>query len=234
VVAHAESAIVQPPRPRPPEIGLSPKERCTTERRGSSGEDLALTQFEYVTVVGAILLGLALTRILESLRDCFDPTRRYWIHAVWVVAKLVQVFALFWTYWQGRDLIEGAGYPYFLAGMLGPTVFVLQVNLLLGRAPERVSDWRAHFWAVRRPFFAANAVIPLVNLASASVLLGRPVPLANAVVFALVVALSVVGLVSRGERVHAAVAVAFLAIMGVGLGVLFLVAPFEAPAPASG
>jgi hypothetical protein len=60
------------------------------------------------------------------------------------------------------------------------------------------------------------------------------VPLANAVVFALVVALSVVGLVSRGERVHAAVAVAFLAIMGVGLGVLFLVAPFEAPAPASG
>jgi len=182
-----------------------------------------VSQFEFMSVVIAILLGLAITRVIESLPDCFARGRFYWIHAAWVVGKLLHGFMLFWIYWTARSAYESASYSDFMLGLIVPTVFALQVSTMVTRAPEGVANWRSHFWSIRKWFFAANAVIPIANLGNAFIQnLAAPT---NIAIFSVLIGLSTAGFLSRNERVHALVVVTWLVTMVAGAGALFLASP---------
>ena len=63
-----------------------------------------MSEFEFISVGVSIVLALSVARLLEGLRDSFDPSRRYWIHSLWLVNKLVNTLLLYWGAWVYRDL----------------------------------------------------------------------------------------------------------------------------------
>jgi hypothetical protein len=47
-----------------------------------------MTLFEYLSVAVSLVLALGLTHLLANLRAVVEPTRRYSVHALWVVYLL--------------------------------------------------------------------------------------------------------------------------------------------------
>jgi hypothetical protein len=180
-----------------------------------------VTQFEYVSIVLSIIMGLSLARLFEALRDVFDPVRRYWIHAIWVVAKLVNALVLFWSGWRLRDAVEALNFAQFVL-LVGPgAILFLQVHALVGPQSSQVPDWRVHYWGIRRWLLGTNALLALYNMLALHAVFGAEFPRPESAMLTGVALLSLVGVANTDERVHGAIAVAYLAILCLGVGGIF-------------
>lgn len=180
-----------------------------------------MTLFEYVTVAVSIVLSLGLVRLLDGLRLAVARARRYWVHALWVIIKLLNHILFWWALWNYR---EGVDWDLlsFAWVLLPPALLYLQATALVTRAPQEVPDWRAHFYEIRRWFFTINALLLIVT-AAGSWLIGE-VPLLHplrAVQGVLFVA-SVGGVVSSSPRAHVFIVLLSLVFVALGFGsVLF-------------
>ena len=108
-----------------------------------------MTQFEFVGIGISLVIGLAIARLLEGVRDSFDPTRRYWLHSLWVVNKLLNAILIFWAGWIYRG-VESWNFVDFLVLIAAPGIVFLQAHALVTARPDAVTDWRSHFWSIRR------------------------------------------------------------------------------------
>ena len=45
--------------------------------------------FEHVAVAFSMVLSFGVVRLLDGLRPALVPGRRYWVHALWLVQKLL-------------------------------------------------------------------------------------------------------------------------------------------------
>jgi hypothetical protein len=183
---------------------------------------LDLSQFEFISIAFSIVLGLAIARLLEGLRDSFDPRRRYWIHAAWVFGKLVNALIIFWGWWTLRDALEGFNFAIFSLSLGPPAIIFLQVHTLLTAHPDQITNWRERFWQVRRWFFGANLLLPIYNLLGLYVFSGRPFPSPEVAPLIGIFLISLVGFVSSSERVHSALVVFYLVALGLGVGGIFV------------
>ena len=182
-----------------------------------------MTHFEFVSIAGSIVLGLTIARLLEGLRDSFDPTRRYWIHAVWVVGKLINALLIFWAGWMIRDEVETWNFAQFVISLGPPAILYLQAHTLVTAHPDQVTDWRRHFWQIRRWFFGTNALLPLYNGLAIYLLAGREFPSAELGPLIVVLLLSVLGIAHSNERLHGAIAILYSVTLSVGFGTLWVI-----------
>ncbi len=185
-----------------------------------------MSQFEFVLVGSSMVIALAVARLLEGTRDSFEPGRRYWLHASWVVIKLMNSVMIFWGAWAYGMGDDAYSFVDFLIVVGAPGVLYLQAHALIGPRPDSVPDWRAHFWKIRRWFFAANvALIALVG-ATIYVVGDTPFPSIDAVPIAVILTFSALGVASSNERLHGAIAVVALLNLTLGFGTrLMLGAP---------
>jgi len=180
-----------------------------------------MTQFEFIGVGVSLVVGLAIARLLEGVRDSFDPQRRFWIHSLWVVNKLMNATLLFWAGWIYRE-VESWNFIDFLALLVPPGIVFLQAHALVTANPHAITDWRAHYWSIRRFFFGANVVQILFNFVSVYLISDVSFPSPEAVPLALILCLSVVGALTESERAHAVIAVVAFMNLTLGFGSLFL------------
>ena len=173
-----------------------------------------MTLFEYLSVAVSIVLSLSVVRLVGGLQAAFDPARRYWIHWGWVVAKVVSCLLFWWNFWLYREGVAW-NFGYFLFAFLGPIILYVQAAALVPANPSGVRSWRDQFFEVHRLFYLANALL-LVHLGVAPPLLLSDVPVAvgpGAVVTSVAIAISVIGALSKSERVQAIVAPMMFAIL---------------------
>jgi len=162
-----------------------------------------VTFFEYITVAVSLVLALAVARTVDGLRSSFAAEKRYWVHATWVVIKLTNPMTFWWTIWRFRD-VETWNLAAFILIMSWPVVLYLQVTSLVTRQPELVTDWRSHFYEQRTWFFGANVLLNIIGLPLAP-LLGAQQSFSMARL--VIVALSIVGLATSKQRVHAIIVI---------------------------
>ena len=179
-----------------------------------------MTQFEFVGIGVSLVVGLCVARLLEGARDSFDPTRRYWIHSVWVVNKLMNATLLFWAGWIYRD-IDSWNFIDFLALIAAPGILFLQAHALVTAHPHIVKSWRAHYWSIHRFFFTANVFMLLLNFFSIYIISEVAFPSPETIPLTLILFLSIVGAISSNERIHAVLAVVAFLNLTLGFGVLF-------------
>jgi hypothetical protein len=180
-----------------------------------------VSEFEIVFTGVTIILALAIARLLEGLRDVFDRTRRYWIHYLWVVNRLAFAVSFFWMGFSAR-VRSDHDFVSFLLIAASPVAIFLQANALVTPHPGMITDWKAHFWSIRRWLFGANMVLVLAMSAS---LIERGAALSVGVYAPITVGclISVVGYASTSERVHGFLAavvtlnVAFIMVSVAGL-----------------
>ena len=163
-----------------------------------------MTLFEYVSVAVSIVLALSIARIVDGLRASFEPDRRYWVHATWVVIKLFNPIIFWWGTWSLREASWNfLGFSLLLAWPIG---LYLQISSLVTRDPESVLDWRSQFYDQRRWFFGANALLNMLSLVS-PFSVGASHSLHVGVALALNAVLSVVAFASDRPSVHGTIVV---------------------------
>jgi len=173
-----------------------------------------MSEFEFLFTGITIVLALAVARLLEGLRDTFDETRRFWIHSLWVVNRLMLALSFFWAQFDDRAR-TAISFFVFLGLVTPPAILFLQANALVTAQSGTVPSWSGQFWTIRRWFFGSNMILVLSSFLAYSYNEGG-----DALPYAALGAgllLSIVGFVTANERVHGALAVIGVLIVGANL-----------------
>ena len=166
--------------------------------------------FEYVVVLTGVVIGLALTHLMQGVAKIIerpDRVRVWWVHLGWVVYMFVS--AVFWWWWEYRLRVITSWSFQLYAFVLAYAFFIYLICAIL--IPSDISpfqSFRDYFLARRRWFFgmliAWLAIDVLDTWTKGSAYfqsLGIEYPIAQAGLALLCLA----GLLSPRERVQVAV-----------------------------
>ena len=126
-----------------------------------------MSDFEFVSVILAIVIGLGMTRILSGLASVLEhraTLRTDWISLTWAVAVLLWQI----VYWLGtvNSYRERAVFTVASFGLLllaAVALYFASALVLPGRIGPG-TDLRQHYGAVRTPFFLVIMTLPLLEL----------------------------------------------------------------------
>lgn len=180
--------------------------------------------FSYLSVLLSIILGLAITQILQGLRGLMlarSSTRMYWPSLAWAVVLLVIDTQVWWAMYDlrlrqdwsflGFSVLLAQTVPlYLLAGLVLPDVAV-----------GKSVDLREHYHANHRWFFILLVVLLLVSIGKSWVLNGampRPLDLGFQLVF---IAGSLFGAWTSREWCHKALVIFSAVLVAAYIAMLF-------------
>ncbi len=124
-----------------------------------------MSDFEYLTVLIAIILGIGITHILMSLGRILGATKSLNIsvaHLIWT-ANIVTFLVVFW--WWGinlRELREWVFLQYFFL-LFDTSLWCLTAALLYPTTIPKDYDLRAHFAEKRKAFFAILILLAITD-----------------------------------------------------------------------
>ena len=131
-----------------------------------------MTHFEYLAVSVAILISVAVARIVSGLPHALEASRRFSLHWGWMSLWLWGIAVSWWNIWIYRDLEwTFVRFLLFLA-INGPLLFIAYI--LVPDNPEQVTSWKEHFYVTRRRFFGASIVFYAILLVQLAVLQSAP------------------------------------------------------------
>jgi hypothetical protein len=133
-----------------------------------------MTSFEFITVLYAVVVGLALTHLLSGFGRAIHLRARaplWWVHVAWTVALFFFIAINWWTLFYLRDEATWT-YPSYLYLLFYAVVLFLLVVLHYPPEPEGVPDYRAIF-STNRPWFLGTLTIAYVVDIGATALQGN-------------------------------------------------------------
>lgn len=172
--------------------------------------------FEYVFVLASVIIGLAITHLLQGVTGIIqrrDGKPLYWVHLVWVTFMFLTV--VFWWWWEFRfQQVQTWTFTLYFFVLLYAVLMYVICALLFPRDLAGYDSWKDYMMARRAWFFGlAIAAQPMDILdtwlkgADYLASLGLGYWIGKAVI----VAAYAVAIVWRDGRYQAAVAVASLA-----------------------
>jgi hypothetical protein len=185
-----------------------------------------MQMFEYVIVLISIVIGLALTHLMERIAWVIQHPRRagvWWVHLVWVAYMFLSI--VFWWWWEFQlQRIQTWTFSIYLFVVFYAFYLYLICAVLFPRDMEGYEGYRDYFVARRSWFFGLLigwAVIDTIDtwikgqdyVAS----LGMSALIFNGVL----VASSIIGIFVRRGSVQAIIAVAQLLYLVSGVLRLF-------------
>ena len=175
-----------------------------------------MTLFEFLSVAVSIVMALSVGQLLTNLRDVYDPNRRYWVHALWVLHLLLTHVVVWWSLWAYRDVPTWnlASFGLFL---LPPGLLFVCTSALLPNSSSSVTSWEEHFFNVRHWFFAARILLILCAGARTFLLLHKPLLESPTPASPLMLALCIAGFFIPNRHAQGLVGVAALAVLVFGV-----------------
>ena len=182
--------------------------------------------FSYLSVLLSIILGLAITQILQGFRDLMQARSRlrlYWPSLVWAILLLVICVQEWWAMFGLRDYKPWtfAGFSMVLAQTIG-TYLAAALVLPDVRGDEPI-DLRAHYYANHRWFFAMGALIVVISISKELVMAGKlPSPLLDFYAQLVFIAIAATGALTAREGVHKLLAPLAVLFWAAYIGELFM------------
>ena len=170
-----------------------------------------MTLFEFLSVAISIVLALSAGQLLTNFREIFDPGRRFWTHAMWVVHLLIMHVLVWWSLWAFREVPWNLA-TFFLILLPPATLFVCSSTLVPNNA-SNVTSWKEHFFQVRGWFFAARSLFIVTAGFRSWFLLDKPVLETPSRASIPMLILCIAGLLVPGERFHRVLAGAAMALL---------------------
>lgn len=166
--------------------------------------------FEYVIVLTGVVIGLALTHLMQGVAKIIEHPARvriWWVHLAWVAYMFVS--AVFWWWWEYQLRLIGSWTFQLYAFVVGYAFFMYVICAVLFPAEiEPYDGFKEYFMARRRWFFGmliAWLAIDLLDTWAKGAAhfhsLGLEYPIAQAGLALICLA----GLLSPRERVQIAV-----------------------------
>lgn len=182
--------------------------------------------FEYVIVLISIVIGLALTHLMQGIAGLIQHPKRariWWVHLAWVAYMFISI--VFWWWWEFQlQNIETWTFSIYLFVVFYAFYLYLICAMLFPRDLEGYDGYRDYFLARRGWFF--GLLIGWSVIDTIDTWIKGPEYFASlgatAMTFNLVLALSgVVGIMVRRGAVQAVIAVGQLAYLVSGVLRLF-------------
>ena len=179
-----------------------------------------MTLFEYLAAGYVLMLSFAVLRAMSGIPHAMRSSRRYWIHATWLVIALVLCLVSFWAFWSYRE-VEWTIFKYM--NVLAVAALHYSFNsLLVPPDPSIVTSWRDYFFDVRVRVFATGTVLMTAILIGNQSSLGIPLLHASQLGNYAMIAMFLVGLSSAKPRVHIGLVLAFLSLLAVFFSTLLV------------
>jgi len=180
-----------------------------------------MTAFEYLSVLLSIILGLAITQVLQGYRGLLlarSSVRFYWPTIIWSVLILLFACQAWWASF-GLEDYSGWRFDTFLVILTQMALVYMGAAVVLPDVPDGAAiDLEAHYDAQRRPFFACLLLAVAVSLIKDLMLEGSLPGPANVAFHVFMALMALLGLVlkRRGPQLALALAVgaAFVAYVG--------------------
>ena len=182
--------------------------------------------FSYLSVLLSIILGLAITQILQGFRDLMQARTRlrlYWPSLLWAILLLVICVQEWWAMFGWREFHPWTFFGFSL--MLGQTVatYLAAALVLPDVRGEEPIDLRAYYYANHRWFFAMGTIAVAISIAKDWLLSGQPpAPLSNFVSQLIFIAIFGACALTARERVHKSLAPLAALLFGVYIAMLFM------------
>ncbi len=181
-----------------------------------------MTFYAHLNVLSAIIMGLAVVKLLQALGWMIQGRQRikvYWVHLVWIVNAILLQFTHYWHLGNLRNNMYGESWRGF-ADMLATPIFAYLVAVLLfpPSGEDRPVDLRDFYYENHAWIFGAWAGVALVNAGFLGDIVNQPLALETLFLRYLPVLLFGALAVTRNKWFHMAIAI--LALLG---------APFSIP-----
>jgi len=185
-----------------------------------------MQMFEYVIVLISIVIGLAVTHLMQGIAGLIqNPTRVriWWVHLVWVAYMILSI--VFWWWWEfNLQQIRAWTFPIYLFVIFYAFYLYLISAVLFPSRLEGFDGYKDYFLARRHWFFGLLigwSVIDIIDTRVKGADYFASVG-ADAYIFNSILALtSIVGMAVRRPAVQAILAVGQLAYVLFGLLRLF-------------
>jgi len=161
--------------------------------------------FSYLSVLLSIILGLAITQILQGYRGLLLARGRVTFYAPTMIWSVLLLMIVAQAWWSSFGLVKHENWTFlqFCAVLLQMVLLYMMCGLVLPDIPvEEAVDLRAHYYRERRPLFGAFLLMLVASVAKDFILTGHPPSKENLAFHGVFAALSVGGLVIGARRYH--------------------------------
>ncbi|HXG81635.1 MAG TPA: hypothetical protein VNJ05_07525 [Sphingomicrobium sp.] len=182
-----------------------------------------MDSFSYLSVLLSIVIGLAITQILQGMRALMlarTTARIYWPSLIWAALMLLIATQMWWAAFGLRDHQEWTFGIYGLV-LLQVALFYLASGLVLpDLTPERI-DLEGDYFRNRRWFFGLLSAAAVVSLLKDLALEGHLPEPSNLGFHLVLIGTCLVAILSSNRAYHRALAPASLVLFAGYVAVLF-------------
>ena len=161
-------------------------------------------------VMVALILALALAQALRGLSEIVTSRNRYWPHTLWLVNMVFAIIQAWWSDWDFNTVDEWQFTTYLLA-LASPTLLFAGVYLLVPATRSTNIDWHDQFYRVKQWYFGFSIIYVLLAIVVTVTVYGTSLIHPYRLFQALLIAILLVGMVTRNERVQRVLPLLFLA-----------------------
>ena len=180
--------------------------------------------FSYLSVLLSIVVGLAVTQVLQGYRALLLSRGRVALAAtplVWSFVLLVVAAQIWWTSFDYAAR-QSWSFAAFAVLLLQAMLFYLMAGLILPDVPEGgKTDLGAHYRSIVTPFFCLFLGTLATSVAKDVVFTGHLPSTPNLAFHAAFALVALLALAWRSQRGHLAIAVGVAVLFGLYIGLLF-------------
>lgn len=180
--------------------------------------------FSHLSVLISIILGLAITQLLQGLRGIVltrARVRLYWVPLLWAAIVLVICVQAWWAMFGLRGVREWTFLAFSVVLLEVLAIYMQSAFILPDFVGDGVVDLRQHYFGHLRWFFGSALLTFAASLAKDVVLSGHLPEPANLAFHLVLGGLAVVAAIWTSERFHKANAIVTAVMLTVYIVALF-------------
>lgn len=180
--------------------------------------------FSYLSVLLSIILGLAITQLLQGLGRLIqarDRVKMFWPPIVWAAILILLSVQTWWALFGLRERTNWSFFPFLVVVLQTINLYLTTAVILPEIGPGEQVDLREHYFKQARWFFSLTIVAVAISLAKDLVLNHKLPIFANTIIQLLFAALAVSAIVIRREWYHKVLALLTVALFALYIALLF-------------
>ena len=165
--------------------------------------------FEYLMVMVAIILGLGVTQALRGLSNIMRGSKPFIAVTLWASTLFYLHIQVWWALWDVKAVETWNQVSYYYLVAIPCALFAITELLLpLGSGPE--TDWKSHFFSVRKWFFGILVFFIIISILESRVLLSTPLAHPYRLFQVVTLTAVVTGLMTKSPRAHVWISITFI------------------------
>ena len=186
--------------------------------------------FSYLSVLLSIILGLAITQLLQGIGRIIQHRARvdmFWPSIAWAGLLILVSVQTWWALFGLRERQHWSFFPFLVVVLQTINLYLVTALVLPEIAPGERVDLRQHYFVQARWFFSLTIVAVLISFAKDLVLEGSLPAAANTAIQLIFVGVAVSAIIIQRPWYHKLLAAFSVGLFAIYIALLFTRLPNE-------